>query len=167
MCFDYVFVGVLGVGLSMGVVLGLAPQARGVLNICNSPLTQVCVLDIVVFVLLLMACCGLLFFMFLVVGYYAWWRFCFYGFGVPKLTVYFSFLRSYPLQSCLGVVGCVLVCMCVHYVCVGVLGVGLSMGVVLGLAPQVCVTLLFSNSSFTPVCVCGVDVFVCDPVCVC
>ena len=52
-----------------------------------------------------------------------------------------------------------------HYGFVGVIGVGLSMGVVLGLAPQVCVTLLFSISPLTHVCVCGVDVFVCDPVC--
>ena len=91
MCFHCVFVGVLGVGLSMGVVLGLAPKVFGVLNIRNSLFTQVCVLDIVVPVLLLVACCGLLFFMFLVVGYFEWWRFCFYGFGVPKFTVYFFF----------------------------------------------------------------------------
>ena len=43
--------------------------------------------------------------------------------------------RIFPLRSCLGLVRWVLVCMCVHYVFVGVLGVGLSMGVALGLAP--------------------------------
>ena len=56
-------------------------------------------------------------------------------------------------------------CMCFHDVFVGVVGVGLSMGVVLGLAPQVCVTLLFSMFLFIQVCVSGVDLFVCDPVC--
>ena len=55
--------------------------------------------------------------------------------------------------------------MCVHYVFVGALGVGLSMGVVLGLAPQGCVTLLFLIVPFTQDCVCDVDVFVCDPMC--
>ena len=65
----------------------------------------VCVLDMGVFVLLLMACCGLLFFMFLVVGYYEWWSFCFYGFGVPEFKVYFRLKLSFAKLSWFGEVG--------------------------------------------------------------
>ena len=72
----------------------------------------------------------------LVVGYYEWWMFCVYGFGFLGITV--SFFLVSPLQRCPGLVRWVLVCMCFHYVFVGVLGVGLSMRVVLNLAPQVC-----------------------------
>ena len=76
-------------------------------------------LDIVLFGSLFVDDAGLLllFFMILVVGYYEWGRFCFYGFGVPKFTVYCFLNLFFAKLSWFGEVGLGLhvlsLCVCV------------------------------------------------------